>query len=115
MHVAENLSASGLGQLPRLGVNALALSARRYPCVTVFHGASYAANLRSKKAQSFQRPNLAANLLIFATSRGERKKEGPPQKTEHKARQNSTVTKTKVLHHGFVVIETHEKRQKTGF
>jgi hypothetical protein len=38
MHVAENLSASGLGQLPRLGVNALALSARRYPCIPVFHG-----------------------------------------------------------------------------
>jgi hypothetical protein len=38
MHVAENLSASGLGQLPRLGVNALAFSARRYPCIPVFHG-----------------------------------------------------------------------------
>jgi hypothetical protein len=49
-HVAENLSASGLGQLPRLGVNALALAARRYPCIPVFHGGSYAANLRSKKA-----------------------------------------------------------------
>jgi hypothetical protein len=59
MHVAENFSASGLGQLPGLRVNALALSARRYPCVTVFHGPNYAAKLRSKKAQSFQ-------LSIFA-------------------------------------------------
>jgi hypothetical protein len=38
MHVAENLLASGLGQLPRLCVNALALAARRYPCIAVFHG-----------------------------------------------------------------------------
>jgi hypothetical protein len=30
MHVTENLLASGLGQLLRLGVNALALAARRY-------------------------------------------------------------------------------------
>jgi hypothetical protein len=66
MHVAENLPASGLGQLPRLRVNALALSARRYPCIPVFHGGNYAANLRSKKAQSFQRPNFAAKFLISA-------------------------------------------------
>jgi hypothetical protein len=63
MRVAENLSASGLGQLPRLGGNALALAARRYPCVTVFHWDGYAANLRSKKAQSFQCPNFAAKFL----------------------------------------------------
>jgi len=37
MHVAENLLASGLGQLPGLGVNALALTARRYPRVAVSH------------------------------------------------------------------------------
>jgi hypothetical protein len=83
--------------LPGLRVNALAFFARRYPCVTVFHGPNYAANLRSKKAQSFQRPNLATKLLIFATFRGKRKREGSPQKTEHKARENSTVTKTKVF------------------
>jgi hypothetical protein len=59
MHVAENLPASGFGQLPGLGVNALAFSARRYPCITVFHGGNYAANLRSKKAQSFQLSHLA--------------------------------------------------------
>src|SRR5208283_2462298 len=57
MHVAENLPASGLGQLPRLGVNALALSARRYPCITVFHGVDYAPRFCTKKGQSFQASN----------------------------------------------------------
>jgi hypothetical protein len=33
--VEENFSASGLGQMPRLRVNALALPARRYPCVNL--------------------------------------------------------------------------------
>jgi len=37
MHVAENLLAAGLGQLPRLGLNALAFSARRHPRIAVFH------------------------------------------------------------------------------
>jgi hypothetical protein len=44
-----------------LGVNALALAARRYPCVTVFHGGSYAANLRSKKPNLFNSPFLLQN------------------------------------------------------
>src|SRR4029077_11768682 len=39
MHVAENLLAASLGQLAGLRVNALALAARRYPCVAVFHAA----------------------------------------------------------------------------
>jgi hypothetical protein len=66
MHIAENFSASGLGQLPGLRVNALALAARRYPCVTVFHGPNYAANLRSEKDQSFQFSIFAAKFLIYA-------------------------------------------------
>jgi len=37
MYVAEHLAASRLGQLPRLGVNALAFPARRHSRIAVFH------------------------------------------------------------------------------
>lgn len=35
--------------------------------ITVFHGGSYAANLRSKKAQSFQSSIFAAKFLNYET------------------------------------------------
>jgi hypothetical protein len=70
MHVTENFSASGFGELPRLRVNALALSARRYPCVTVFHGANYAANLRSKKVQSLKFHFFLRNSELRQTGYG---------------------------------------------
>jgi hypothetical protein len=38
MHVAENLLAAGLAQLPRLGLDALAFSAGRYPRIAILHG-----------------------------------------------------------------------------
>jgi hypothetical protein len=49
MHVAENLPASGLGQLPRLGLNALALSAVGYSCIAVFHAWLMAATYAKEK------------------------------------------------------------------
>jgi hypothetical protein len=36
-HVAENLPAASLGKLPRLGLDALAFPAGRYPRIAVFH------------------------------------------------------------------------------
>jgi hypothetical protein len=57
-HFAEHFLASGLAQLAHLRVNALAV--RRYPRIPVFHGGHYAADLRSRKGQSFQRCLFAA-------------------------------------------------------
>jgi hypothetical protein len=38
MHVTDNLLAAGLGQLPRLGLDALAFAAGGDPRIPVFHG-----------------------------------------------------------------------------
>jgi hypothetical protein len=53
MQVADNLLVSGLGQLPRLGVNALALAARGYPCIPVFHAAIMQLIYAAKKLNLF--------------------------------------------------------------
>jgi hypothetical protein len=53
MHVAENLFASRLGQLPRLGVNALAFAARRHTRIAVFHGVIMQLIYAAKKAFVF--------------------------------------------------------------
>jgi hypothetical protein len=61
MHVAENLSASGLGQLPDLSVNALA--ARRYPCVTIFHGLIMQPIYAAKKPNLFNYRFFCCEIL----------------------------------------------------
>jgi hypothetical protein len=50
-------------ELAHLGVNALTVG--RGPSVAVFRR-HYAAEIRSKKTQSFQRPDFAAKFLRFA-------------------------------------------------
>jgi hypothetical protein len=69
MHVAEYLLASGLGQLPGLGVSALALATRRHPCVAVFHAPNYGGDLCRGETLCFQCVASIAWILTSETAR----------------------------------------------